>query len=76
MLAPTQPPRMITHSQSMPLRGKLLLALMVIGVMIVAAVFLSFVTETPLLLEEYVRDQLAFSRLISFIGTPASSCFV
>jgi hypothetical protein len=46
---------MITHSQSIPLREKLLLGSMVIAMMIVGAVFLAFVTEGLLWLEAYVR---------------------
>ncbi len=57
MLAPTLPPRMSTHSQSMSLREKLLLGSLVIGMIIVGAVFLSFVTQRLLSLEGYVRDQ-------------------
>ena len=57
MLAPTLPPHTITHSQSRPLRETLLLGLVVIGTMIVGAVFLYFVTDVLLRLEGYVRDQ-------------------
>jgi hypothetical protein len=55
MLAPTLPPQTITHSQPRPLRESLLLGLMVIGMMIVGAVFLYFATEGLLWLEGYVR---------------------
>ena len=53
MLAPASQPRMITHSQSRPLRESLLLGFMVIGMMIVGAGFLYFVTEGLLWLEGY-----------------------
>jgi hypothetical protein len=56
---------MITHSQSRPLRESLLLALVVIGMMIVGAVFLYFVTEGLLWLEGYVRDQFTNAGSIS-----------
>jgi hypothetical protein len=56
MLAPTPPPHTITHSQSRPLRETLLLGLVVIGMMIVGAVFLYFVTDGLLWLEGYVRN--------------------
>jgi hypothetical protein len=65
MLAPTSSPSMITHSQSMSLREKLLLGSVVIGMMIVGAVFLSFVTEGLLSLEGYVRDQFMNAGSIS-----------
>jgi hypothetical protein len=55
MLAPTPSQHTITHSQSRPLRESLLLGLVVIGMMIVGAVFLYFVTKGLLWLEEYVR---------------------
>jgi hypothetical protein len=51
MLAPTSSPSMITHSQSM--REKLLLGSVVIGMMIVGAVFLYLITEGLLWLEGY-----------------------
>ena len=57
MLAPTPHSKTITHSQSRPLRETLLLGLVVIGTMIVGAIFLYFVTEGLLWLEGYVRDQ-------------------
>jgi hypothetical protein len=57
MLAPTTPPPTITHSQSRLLRETLLFGLVVIGMMIVGAVFLNgdsdFVTEGLLWLEGY-----------------------
>jgi hypothetical protein len=53
MLAPTPSPRMITHSQSRPLRESLLIALVMIGMMIVGAVFLYFATDVLLWLEGY-----------------------
>ena len=53
MLAPTPPPRMITVSQSRPLRESLLLGLGMIGLMIVGAVLLYLVTEGLLWLEGY-----------------------
>jgi hypothetical protein len=53
MLAPTPSPRMITHSQSRPLRESLLLGLTVIGMMIVGALFLYFATDVLLWLEGY-----------------------
>jgi hypothetical protein len=56
---------MITHSQSRPLRERLLLGLVVIGMMIVGAVFLSFVTEGLLWLEGYVRDRFMNAGSIS-----------
>jgi hypothetical protein len=56
MLARTPPPHTITHSQSRPLRETLLLGLVVIGMMIVGAVFLYVVTDGLLWLEGYVRD--------------------
>ena len=56
MLAPTPPPHTIMHSQSRPLRETLLLGLVVIGMMIVGAVFLYFVTDGLLWLEGYVRN--------------------
>ncbi len=62
MLAPTPPPSMMTHSQPMPLREKLLLGLV-------------FVTEGLLWLEGYVRDQSEFSRLVSIIGPPGEFPF-
>ncbi len=65
MLAPTPPSHTITHSQSRPLRESLLLALVVIGMMIVGAVFLYFVTEGLLWLEGYVRDQFTNAGSIS-----------
>ena len=65
MLAPTPPPHTITYSQSRPLRGRLLIALVVIGMMIVGAVFLSFVTGGLLWLEGYVRDQFMNAGSIS-----------
>ena len=65
MLAPTPSPRMITHSQARPLRERLLLGLVVIGMMIVGAVFLYFVTEGLLWLEGYVRDQFTNAGSIS-----------
>jgi hypothetical protein len=55
MLAPTPPPHTITHSQPRLLRETLLLGLVVIGMTIVGAVFLYFVTEGLLWLEGYVR---------------------
>jgi hypothetical protein len=58
------------------MRGKLLLSLVVIWVMIVGPIFPSFVTEGLLRLEGYVRDYQRFSHLASLIGTPASSCFI
>ena len=71
MLAPMPPPHTITHSQSQsrPLRETLLLGLMVIGMMIVGGVFLYFVTDVLLWLEEYVRDQ--FMNAGSIIGQAA-----
>ncbi len=65
MLAPTPPPSMITQSQSIPLREKLLLGSMVIAMMIVGAFFLSFVTEGLLSLEGYVRDHFMNAGSIS-----------
>jgi hypothetical protein len=53
MLAPTSSPSMITHSQSISLREKLLLGSVVIGMMIVGAVFLYLITEGLLWLEGY-----------------------
>ena len=53
MLAPTPSPRMITHSQSRPLRESLLIALVMIGMMIVGAAFLYFATDVLLWLEGY-----------------------
>ena len=53
MLAPTPPPPTLTSSQSRPLRESLLIGLAVIGMMIVGAVFLYFVTEGLLWLEGY-----------------------
>jgi hypothetical protein len=57
MLAPTPPSHTITHSQSRLLRETLLFGLVVIGMMIVGAVFLNgeadFVTEGRLWLEGY-----------------------
>ena len=53
MLAPTPSPRMITHSQSRPLRESLLIAFVMIGMMIVGAVFLYFATDVLLWLEGY-----------------------
>jgi hypothetical protein len=57
MLAPTPQPPKLTSSQSRPLRESLLLGLTVIGMMIVGAVLLSFLTEGLLCLEGYVHDQ-------------------
>jgi len=51
MLAPTSQPRIVTHSQSRPLRESLLLGFMVIGMMLVGAGFLYLVTEGLLWLE-------------------------
>ena len=65
MLAPTPPPHTITHLQSRPLWESLLLGLVVIGMMIVGAVFLYFVTEGLLWLEGYVRDQFTNAGSIS-----------
>jgi hypothetical protein len=65
MLAPTPPPHTITHSQSRPLRQSLLLGLVVLGMMIVGAVFLYFVTDGLLWLEGYVRNQYVNAGLIS-----------
>ncbi len=76
MLASTPTPRMITRSQSIALREKLLLGLVVIGMMIVRAAFLSLVTEGLLWLEGYFRDQSEFNRLVSIIGLPASFCLI
>jgi hypothetical protein len=60
MLAPTPPSDTITHSQSRLLRETLLFGLVVMGMMIVGAVFLNgkadFVTEGLLWLEGYVRN--------------------
>jgi hypothetical protein len=56
MLAPTPSPRMITHPQSRPLRESLLLGLVVIGMMIVGAVFLYFVAEGLLWLESAISS--------------------
>ena len=53
MLAPASQTRIIAQSQSRPLRENFLLALMVIGMMIVGAGFLYFVTDGPLWLEGY-----------------------
>jgi hypothetical protein len=53
MLAPTPSPRMITHPQSRSLRESLLIAVVMIGMMIVGAVFLYFATDVLLWLEEY-----------------------
>jgi hypothetical protein len=53
MLAPTPPPGIITHSQSKPLVESLLLGFLLIGMMIVGAAFLYFVTEGLLWLEGY-----------------------
>jgi hypothetical protein len=63
MLAPTPLPHTIT--QSRPLRETLLLGLAVIGMMIVGAVFLYFVTDGLLWLEGYVRDQFMNAGSIS-----------
>jgi len=65
MLAPTPPPRTVTHSQSKPLRERILLGLGVIGVMIVGTVFLYFVTEGLLWLEGNVHDQFMNAGAIS-----------
>ena len=65
MLAPTPPPHTITHSQSRPLRENLLVGLVVIGMMIVAAVFLYFATDGLLWLEGYVRGQFMNAGFIS-----------
>jgi hypothetical protein len=65
MLAPTPPPHAITYSQSRPLRENLLVGLVVIGMMIVAAVFLYLATDGLLWLEGYVRDQFMNAGLIS-----------
>jgi len=65
MLAPTPPSHTITHSQSRPLRETLPLGLVVIGTMIVGAVFLYFVTDGLLWLEGYVRDQFMNAGSIS-----------
>ena len=51
MLAPASQTRITTQSQSRPLRESFLLGLMVIGMMIVGAGFLYFVTEGLLWLE-------------------------
>ena len=53
MLAPTSQPRIVTRSQSRPLRESLLLGFMVIGMMLVGASFLYLVTEGLLWLEGY-----------------------
>jgi hypothetical protein len=53
MLAPTPSPRMITHSQSRPLRESLLIALVMIGMTIVGALLLYFATDVLLWLEGY-----------------------
>jgi hypothetical protein len=53
MLAPTPPPRIITHSQSKPLSESLLLGFMLIGMMIVGVGFLYVVTEGLLWMERY-----------------------
>ena len=53
MLAPTPPPPMLASLQSRPLRESLLLGLVVIGMMIVGAVFLYCATEGLLWLEGY-----------------------
>jgi hypothetical protein len=53
MLAATPSPRMITHSQSRPLRESLLIALVMIGMTIVGALFLYFATDVLLWLEGY-----------------------
>jgi hypothetical protein len=53
MLAPTSPPPVLTSSQSRPPQESLLLGLAVIGMMIVGAVFLYFVTVGLLWLEGY-----------------------
>ena len=65
MLAPTPPSHTITHSQSRPPRETLPLGLVVIGTMIVGAVFLYFVTDGLLWLEGYVRDQFMNAGSIS-----------
>jgi hypothetical protein len=44
---------MITHSQSRPLRESLLIALVMIGMTIVGALFLYFATDVLLWLEGY-----------------------
>jgi hypothetical protein len=53
MLAPAPQTRIITQSQSRPLRESLLLGFMVIGMMIVGAGFLYLATEGLLWLEGY-----------------------
>jgi hypothetical protein len=53
MLAPTPSPRMITHPQSRSLRESLLITVVMIGMMIVGAIFLYFVTDGLLWLEGY-----------------------
>jgi hypothetical protein len=57
MLAPTPPSHTITHAQSRLLRETLLFGLVVIGMMVVGAVFLNgewdFVTKGLLWLEGY-----------------------
>ncbi len=65
MLARTSQSRIITHSQSRPLRESFLLGSMVIGMMSVGAVFLFFVTEGLLWLEGYVRYQFMNAGSIS-----------
>jgi hypothetical protein len=53
MLAPTPPPRIITHSQSKSVSESLLLGFILIGMMIIGVGFLYFVTEGLLWLEGY-----------------------
>ena len=56
MLAPTSQPRTITHSRWRPWRESLLLGLAVIGLIIVGAIFLYFVTAGLLWLEGYASN--------------------
>jgi hypothetical protein len=65
MLTPTSEPRIVTHSQSRPLRESLLLGLMVIGMIIVGAGFLYFVTEGLLWLEGYVLNAACLDQRLS-----------
>jgi len=65
MLAPAYQTRITTQSQSRPLREIFLLGLMVIGMMIVGAGFLYFVTEGLLWLEGYVTYATCLDQRLS-----------
>jgi hypothetical protein len=56
---------LLTRPQSRPLGQSLLLGLVVLGCMIVGAVFHYFVTNGLLWLERYVRDQYANAMQVS-----------